>query len=92
MTKLKSDGTGKGPTLKTQRQLAEAVRWLRFERRWSQEELAERSGVHRTYISQIEHAKCSMGLKQIERIAQAFELSVAELFAYAEKLQGREIK
>ena len=92
MTKPKSDGADKGPTLKAQRQLAEAVRWLRFERRWSQEELAERSGVHRTYISQVEHAKCSMGLKQIERIAQAFGLSVAELFAYAEKLRGREGK
>lgn len=92
MTKPKCDGTDKRPPLETQRQLAEAVRWLRFERQWSQEELAERSGIHRTYISQVEHAKCSMGLKQIERIAQAFGLSVAELFAYAEKLRGRETK
>ena len=89
MTKSKSDGADKRPALKTQRQLAEAVRWLRFERRWSQEELAERSGVHRTYISQVERAKCSIGLKQIERIAKAFGLSVAELFVYAEGLGVR---
>lgn len=46
MPEPKSDDADKRPALETQRQLAEAVRWLRFERRWSQEELAERSCVH----------------------------------------------
>lgn len=60
-------------------------------RGWSQEQLAEASGLHRTYISLIERAECNASLDSLERIADAFGLSLPELLgapdaAFGEKL------
>ena len=43
-------------------------------RHWSQEELAHACGLHRTYISAIEQAKCNVGLDNVEKLALAFVL------------------
>jgi transcriptional regulator with XRE-family HTH domain len=56
------------------------VRALRDERGWSQEELAERAGLHRTYLGGIERGLRNVALVNIARIAKAFGLSVSELF------------
>jgi transcriptional regulator with XRE-family HTH domain len=48
--------------------------------RISQEELAVRSGLHRTYLSDVERGARNPSLKTIERIAQALEFSVVKLF------------
>ena len=65
--------------------LAERLRLLRFQRRWSQEELAAQSGLHRTYIGSIERARTNLCLENIERLAQALDVSIAELFATRER-------
>ena len=46
----------------------------------SQEELAERAGLHRTYIGMIERAEKNITLLNIEKIAKALNLSVKEFF------------
>lgn len=46
----------------------------------SQEELADRAGVHRTYIGMIERAEKNITLENIERIAKALNISIAEFF------------
>ena len=61
--------------------LARKLRMLRFLHGWSQERLAEQSGLHRTYVSLIERAQCNISLDNMERIAAAFGLSLAELLA-----------
>ena len=45
----------------------------------SQEELAARAGVHRTYIGMIERAEKNITLINIERVAQALGFTVSEL-------------
>jgi len=45
----------------------------------SQEELAGRAGVHRTYIGMIERAEKNITLENIEKIAKALKLSISEL-------------
>ena len=62
----------------------QAVRRLRQERKISQEELAERCGLHRTYISDIELGKRNVSLENIERIAAALERSLPDLFKETE--------
>lgn len=57
----------------------ERVRQLRVERDWSQEELAYRSGLHRTYISSMERGKRNVSLQCIERIAKAFGIPIYTL-------------
>lgn len=50
----------------------------------SQEELAERSGLHRTYISDIERGARNPTLKTLSRLAVALEMSASQLILLAE--------
>lgn len=51
---------------------------------FSQEDLADRSGLHRTYISDVERGTRNPSLESIRRLAVALELSVAALFQRAD--------
>lgn len=46
----------------------------------SQEALAEKAGVHRTYIGMIERAEKNITLGNIEKLANALNVSIADLF------------
>jgi len=46
----------------------------------SQEALADRAGVHRTYIGMIERAEKNITLANIDKIARALKLSLSCLF------------
>ena len=46
----------------------------------SQEELAAKAGVHRTYIGMIERAEKNITLGNIEKIAKALKVSISEIF------------
>lgn len=47
----------------------------------TQEELAWRAGLHRTYVTDIERAARNLSLQSIERLAEALNATIAELFA-----------
>lgn len=51
--------------------IAENVRRLRGTRAWSQEELAERCDLHRTYIGAIERGERNITVRTLYRIAEA---------------------
>ena len=57
------------------------IRVLRAEKRWSQAELAERVGVSRNSINSIENGKFDPSLPLAFRIADAFGLTVEEVFS-----------
>ena len=61
-----------------------AVRSKRSEMGFSQEELADRSGLHRTYISDVERGTRNPSLESIRRLAVALEVSVSALFQRAD--------
>ena len=56
------------------------VRDLRVARGLSQEVLAQKSGLHRTYIGGIERGERNVSLLNIQRIAQALNISIAQIF------------
>lgn len=58
----------------------ENVRELRRLKGFSQEELAEKSDLHRTYIGMIERAEKNITLINIEKIAKALEVQIKDLF------------
>ena len=60
--------------------LGAAIRRERVALRISQEELARRSGLQRTYISDLERGTRNPSVGSIHRIAQALEVPVARLF------------
>jgi CheY-like chemotaxis protein len=49
----------------------------------SQEELADRAGLHRTYVSEIERGVRNLSISSIEKLAQALKLSVLSLLERA---------
>lgn len=59
--------------------MGERVRALRVARGFSQEELGERSGLHRTYIGHIERGEVNASLLNICKVAAALEADAAEL-------------
>lgn len=62
---------------------ATAVRWWRKKHGITQEELAERADLHRTYISDVERGARNLSLESISKLAMALEVSVATLFGVA---------
>ncbi len=63
------------------RVLAQNVKRLRAQRRWTQQELAKRSGVSRITISRIENEdEQSPRVETLEKLAEALGVSLAELF------------
>lgn len=55
------------------------VQEMRKERHLSQEQLAERAGLHRTYIGMVERAKKNITLRSMEKIANALNVSIISL-------------
>jgi transcriptional regulator with XRE-family HTH domain len=56
------------------------VKELRTAAGLSQEKLAEKADLHRTYISSIELGNRNVALENIERIALALDVNIQDLF------------
>lgn len=56
------------------------VKLLRIEKGWSQEKLALNADLDRTYIPSIEKGDRNVSITVIEKIADAFKLSISDLF------------
>lgn len=59
--------------------IAVNVRQLRLKRSWSQEELADRCNIHRTYIGAIERGERNITVKTLYKIAEALECDPLQL-------------
>ena len=53
---------------------------MRAARGWSQEEMAEATGLHWTYIGQVERGERNLTLLSIQKIAKGLKIEMAELF------------
>ena len=62
------------------------IRRLRAERGWSQEELADQAGLHRTYISGIERMVRNPTLTVLDKIATALGVTIGQLTDRPERL------
>jgi len=60
-------------------QFGKNVRQYRIGRGLSQEKLAEKAGLHRTYIGMIERAEKNITLLNVEKIANALDIKIEEL-------------
>lgn len=68
--------------------LAEQIRATRLENGKSQEELAFKCDLHRTYVSQIERSQKSPTIDTLERIAAALKTTPSVLLKSAEDSMG----
>ncbi|AFL83521.1 putative transcriptional regulator [Belliella baltica DSM 15883] len=58
------------------------LKTLRKEKGLSQEELAEKSGLNRPYISGIEQGKRNVSLEVMEKLAEALGVGIEELVRF----------
>jgi transcriptional regulator with XRE-family HTH domain len=63
----------------TRERFGARIKALRLKAKWSQEDLAEKAGVGRVFISQIENGHKDVCLGVIEALAGSFEKSISEL-------------
>ena len=56
------------------------IRYFRHKNNLSQEELGFKTGFHRTYIGMIERAEKNITLINIEKIANALNVEISNLF------------
>lgn len=56
----------------------------------SQEALAERAGLHRTYISDVERGARNIGLVNVIKIAKALGVSASTLVSAVDSRSGRQ--
>lgn len=61
------------------RVLAANIRRLRLKQRLSQEELAARCGLHRTYVGAIERGERNVTLRTLAAVAEALGVTAAAL-------------
>jgi transcriptional regulator with XRE-family HTH domain len=57
----------------------EKLRKVRQKAGLSQEKLAELAGLHRTYVSSVERGRRNISLENVQRLAGALGVSMAEL-------------
>ena len=62
------------------RAFGQRVLQLRKTRGWSQEVLDQHSGLHWTYIGQVERGERNLTLLSIQKIAKGFKIEMVELF------------
>ncbi len=65
--------------MEIQVRLGRNVRRLREARGWSQEDYADRAGIHRTYVSDIERGKRNPTVTVVEKLAKPLEVSAGSL-------------
>lgn len=61
--------------------LASNIRRLRLAQGWSQEDYADRAGVHRTYVSDLERGARNPTISVVEKLAVPFSLGAGDLLA-----------
>lgn len=69
-----------GDLMEIKKIFGENIKKYRKQKSFSQEKLAELSGLHRTYISAVECGRRSISLNNIEKIADALEVETYQLF------------
>lgn len=59
--------------------LGERIRQLRTERGWRQIDLAEETGMHENYVSDLELGRKEICLRMLQTVAAAFDMKTTDL-------------
>jgi len=65
------------------KRLGKAIRKSRLRLDISQQELAKRAGLHRTYISDLERGTRNISVCSVGKIAEALEIPIGDLFDFS---------
>lgn len=65
-------------------QFAQVLRQLREERGWSQEQLAERADLNRSYLGEVERGRAVPSIVTVAKLAGALEIQLSSFIARCE--------
>lgn len=65
-------------------QFSQVLRQLREERGWSQEQLAERADLNRSYLGEVERGRAVPSIVTVAKLAGALEIQLSSLIARCE--------
>lgn len=66
--------------MKLQELIGKRIKELRTSRGWSQMELAFRSNIDRTYMTDVENGKRNVSALNIEKIINGLDMSISDFF------------
>jgi len=61
--------------------LGNRIRKLRKARAWTQVEMAEKVGIDRSFLADVERGKRNISILNLELIAHGFKISLSQLFS-----------
>jgi len=67
------------PPLRSRKVFAQHMRSFRVAKKFSQEDLADACGLHRTYIGSVERGERNISIDNMEKIAVALGVSLEDL-------------
>jgi len=67
--------------MKAQEKFASRLKLLRKESGLSQEKLAHKSGIDRTYVASVERGKRNISINNISKLVDALGISLADFFS-----------
>jgi len=62
-----------------QRAVGTKIRKLRLQRKWSQDQFADISGIHRAQVGAIERGEMNMTLKTLKTVADTLKVKIRDL-------------
>jgi transcriptional regulator with XRE-family HTH domain len=66
--------------------LPHVLRLLREERGWSQEQLAERADLNRSYLGEVERGRAVPSIITVAKLAKALEVKMSSFLAHCEHI------
>ncbi|HEV7856012.1 MAG TPA: helix-turn-helix transcriptional regulator [Herminiimonas sp.] len=67
------------------------IRQLREAQGWSQERLAEKAQLNRSYVGEVERGKVIPSIITLDKLASALGLKISDLLAHCERLAGQQV-
>ena len=63
------------------RELGSRIRAQRLARKWTQQEYAEKCGLHRTFIGSVERGERNISIPNLRLLARVLRIEIAEMMA-----------
>lgn len=75
------------PFVLNKKNLGIAIRQLRVQLELSQEELADKCGLHRTYIGSVERGERNIAIDNVIKLSSALDCRVSDIILMAENME-----
>jgi transcriptional regulator with XRE-family HTH domain len=74
------------------KRIGERIRRLRKEMDLSQEQLAERSGLHTNYVGQVERGEKNLTLETLEKVVRGLDIALEKFFRYIGPMEQKDAR